>query len=132
MFIWKDIPEYEGLYQISSHGDVREVKVKYLNPSGGCIVLTTKSKSRVNVSIQKIVNLAFVKHKICKGPEIWDNVPFNDFNFYEVSNYGNIRVCRKKVLRPNNGKVVLLKKRGGKKRRECIRVIKLFRNSFPI
>jgi hypothetical protein len=76
MEIWKDIPDYEGIYQVSNLGNIRSFKnggyglriePKLLKPSiAGCGYLKTilsKNGIEKNGYIHRLVALAFLNHK---------------------------------------------------------------------
>lgn len=75
--IWKDIPEYEGLYQVSNLGEVKSLSKNRnafnsyyvskerilkpaLNDSGYKIVVLTKNKKPKSLRIHRLVALAFI------------------------------------------------------------------------
>lgn len=133
IFFWKDIPEYEGLYQISNHGDLRRVKEKMLTVKGASLVLTNHEGIRRNLSVKKVVNYCFAPHKRYRGDEIWEDMPNEFYGKYKVSNYGNFKASSITPMSPSNksrGCVVLIKKRGGKSHRETVSIVKLFLNTF--
>jgi len=71
---WKDIPNYEGAYEVSSQGDVRSIKRynnykkhsigdKILSPGitdGYCQVALSKHKSQQQYKIHRLVAQAFI------------------------------------------------------------------------
>ena len=75
--IWKDIPDYEGLYQVSNFGEVKSLpKIRNvfssnyiakerilkpaLNDSGYKIVVLTKNKKSKSLRVHRLVALAFI------------------------------------------------------------------------
>ena len=85
--VWKDIPEYEGLYQVSNLGNVRSFKhnkVKLMKtPLDNCgraltsLRLNNKTKNyRVHILVAK----AFLKHKPCGMKVVVDHINNNRFN----------------------------------------------------
>ena len=75
--VWKDVPNYEGIYQVSSLGRVKSLKriiigrwgsrqllnERILNPStsrGYKRVLFLKNKIRTNLSVHRLVAIAFI------------------------------------------------------------------------
>jgi hypothetical protein len=133
-FFWKDIPGYEGLYQISNHGDLRRIKERMLTIKGSCIVLTDNYGIRKSLSINKVVTYCFAPHERYKGDEFWLDMPNEFHGKYKVSNHGNFKTCSITPMSPSNksrGCVVLIKTRGGKARREMISIMKIFLNTFP-
>lgn len=96
--IWKDIPEYEGFYQVSNLGRVKSVKRKikiragvyvtlkelFLKPSvdgGGYyqVILNKKSK-RKTIKVHKLVSMAFLNHKPCGYKLVVNHIDFNKLN----------------------------------------------------
>ena len=67
--IWKDIPEYEGLYQVSNLGNVRslnynrtgEIKLlKQGNVNGYKVVILYKDGKKKNYLVHRLVAIAFL------------------------------------------------------------------------
>lgn len=73
--VWKDIPEYEGLYQVSSLGRVRNNKNYILSNSvrygGYTYVSLSKNGQQKNIAVHILVMLAFV------GKKENDNIQIN-------------------------------------------------------
>lgn len=83
--IWKDIPNYEGRYQVSNLGRVKSLPKKY-NPNG-CIL---KSKTKSNIYypavdlsdgvfkkkyyIHQLVAITFLNHEICGLKLVVDHI----------------------------------------------------------
>ena len=66
--IWKDIPDYEGLYQVSNLGNVRNIKfnrpVKQSVKGIGYIgVVLSKYNKRKTFGTHQLVAMAFLNHK---------------------------------------------------------------------
>jgi hypothetical protein len=89
--IWKDIPEYEGLYQVSNLGNVRSLnfnktkKVKLLkkglNANGRYRVgLSKNGKHRGNAKIHQLSAMAFLNHKPCGHKIVVDHIDNNKEN----------------------------------------------------
>ena len=64
--VWKDIPYYEGLYQVSNLGRVKSLKFKKTKllkpgkkPSGYLYVVLTKEKKQKNYYIHQLVAMVF-------------------------------------------------------------------------
>lgn len=85
--IWKDIPGYEGLYQVSSHGRVmilkspRKIMAQSLKgkPSKQYFGVTlTKNKKQKTFTVHRLVALAFIGEKP-KGTEI-NHIDLNKLN----------------------------------------------------
>ena len=77
--IWKDVPGYENLYQVSSLGRVKSLQ-RYVNNNGGKHLLKErllkfglskgyynvvlyKDKKNKNIKVHKLVAMAFLNHK---------------------------------------------------------------------
>ncbi len=67
--IWKDIPNYEGLYQVSDFGRVksfRKLKEKILKPTKNGIgymkVILYKSDTKKQITVHQLVSIAFLNH----------------------------------------------------------------------
>lgn len=131
--IWRDVPEYEGRYQISNHGDLRAVKEKILSPKSYGITLINNDNVRRQLSRIKAVQYHFAPHERYKGEETFIDMDAEFYGRYQVSNYGNFKQVSKIALHPNKkmGTVILTKYRAGKAYRETISVVKIFLNTFP-
>lgn len=83
--IWKDIPNYEGIYQVSILGRVRNVRTgNILKPS-----LSTNKKYLVNLckngkrkvfEIHLLVAYSFLNHKPCGHNIVVDHIDNNPLN----------------------------------------------------
>tara|TARA_R110001592_G_scaffold20063_7_gene81872 strand:+ start:1311 stop:1826 length:516 start_codon:yes stop_codon:yes gene_type:complete len=89
--VWKDIPEFEGLYQVSNLGNVRSLnfnktkKVKLLkkglNTNGRYRVgLSKNGKSQGNCKIHQLSAMAFLNHKPCGHKMVVDHIDNNKLN----------------------------------------------------
>ena len=85
--IWKDIPNYEGLYQVSSFGRVKSLKFK----KERILKAETKNKNYLKVclridnknsikTVHQLVAIAFLNHTINKGKIVVDHIDNNKFN----------------------------------------------------
>ena len=69
--IWKDIPNYEGQYQVSNLGNVKSIRFnreKLLSPSiykGYLYVILYRNKIRTTKRIHQLVAMAFLNHIPC-------------------------------------------------------------------
>lgn len=79
--IWKDVPEYEGLYEVSSLGRVRSLARQWtagncaslkhngkvlsagIGSDGYRIVVLCNNKHRKTMKVHKLVAMAFLQHK---------------------------------------------------------------------
>lgn len=128
MFIWRDIPEWEGRYQISNHGEVCSVKNKILE--GVNILFTRPDKSRQNLSRRILFKTYWPKEEQNEGHEKWKKIDY--FGEYYISNYADVKNCKRLILWPTkDGRVTLMKKVEGKMMRVNVSVLKLFLNTFP-
>jgi hypothetical protein len=67
--VWKDIKNYEGLYEVSNFGNVRSLKygkIKYLKPAknkgGYYFVILCKNGKTKNFRIHRLVANAFIEN----------------------------------------------------------------------
>lgn len=72
--VWTDIKDYEGLYQVSNHGNVKNVKTNKLlkpfsAPNGYNKVKLYKNKTTKIFSLHRLVANAFLDNE-CNKPEI--------------------------------------------------------------
>ena len=79
--IWKDVPDYEGLYQVSNFGNVRSIKngcylVKKLCLHGKGYYATRLSKLGVIkfYRVHQLVAMAFLNHKPCGMKLVVDHI----------------------------------------------------------
>ncbi|MBW1620086.1 NUMOD4 domain-containing protein [Lactiplantibacillus plantarum] len=72
MEIWKDIPGYEGLYQVSNYGRVKslfrykKILIPYTQPNEYQAVQLYKSKKSAFKLIHRLVAMAFLPNPDCK------------------------------------------------------------------
>lgn len=84
--IYKDIPSYEGLYQVSNLGNVKSLNYKrtktekVLQPridgSGYACVALCKNKTVKNIGTHKLVAMAFLNHKTGNRNMVVDHINF--------------------------------------------------------
>lgn len=109
--VWKDIVGYEGLYQVSNLGNVKNKKGKKIKPrknkNGYYQVCLSKNNKNKNHYIHKLVALSFitndkkmqcVNHK--NENKLDNNVNNLEWCTYSYNNnYGKMKnLCSKKVL----------------------------------
>jgi hypothetical protein len=92
--VWKDIPEYEGLYQVSNLGNVksldrvdsigRKVKEKFLktalSSSSYFLVGLFKDGIGKTFNTHKLVAIAFLNHKPCGHKLVVNHINRNRLN----------------------------------------------------
>ena len=96
--IWKNIPSYEGLYQVSNLGRVKRIgkivsyndgrlfnyKNKILKPciskNGYFVVTLTHNKKVKTFNVHKLVAMTFLDHKPRKFQKVVDHVDNNKLN----------------------------------------------------
>jgi hypothetical protein len=89
--VWRDIPTYEGKYQVSNLGNVKslnynktkvaKVMTKYLNTNGRHSVgLSKNGKHNGNCKISQLVAMAFLNHKPCGLKMVVDHKDNNKLN----------------------------------------------------
>ena len=62
---WKDIPNFNGLYQVSNNGNIKRTKDEYIfkknkNSRGYRIITLTKDKKEYSLSVHRLVAEAFI------------------------------------------------------------------------
>ena len=82
--IWRDIPDYEGLYQVSNLGRVRSFKygkVRILKSSpdkqGYHILRLCKNSICKSIIVHQLVAVCFLNHKICGHKLVVDHINDN-------------------------------------------------------
>ena len=101
--VWKDIPEYEGIYQVSNLGRIKTFKfnkVKYLNSSypkdlRKRVSLYLKNRKTQTHTIAVVVGMAFLNFKPSGNTIVIDHIdnnPKNDYlyNLQIISNRKNL------------------------------------------
>ena len=104
--IWKDIPNYKGLYKVSNLGNVKSLgktvkyndgrvynyKNKILKPcvsnTGYYIVGLTANKKVKSFNVHKLVAMAFLNHNPCNYEKVVDHIDNNPRN----NNLNNIQL----------------------------------------
>ena len=113
--IWKEVPGYEGAYQVSNKGRVRSLDREVIHSSGGTFIKKGKllklcdAKPYHNVGlsgkkfrVHQLVAMAFLGHKPCGYKLVVDHIDGNCHN----NNLNNLQVI---TNRENTSK----DKRGG-------------------
>ena len=82
--IWKDIPNYEGYYQVSNLGNVKSIIFnrekllkKCINSSGYCLVVLYNNKKRKIFYAHQLVAIAFLNHNPNKFEKVVNHKNFN-------------------------------------------------------
>ena len=95
--IWKDIPNYEGYYQVSNLGRVKSLKryVKFMHCNklinerilkggigsrGYLVVILSKDKKPKTFEVHKLVAIAFLGHKPCGYKRVVNHIDNNPVN----------------------------------------------------
>ena len=90
--IWKDIPLYEGKYQVSNLGNVRAInkKVIVLKPykHNYLMIKLWKNNKGKNYNIHSLVAICFLNHKPDKFNKVIDHINSNKFD----NNINNLRI----------------------------------------
>jgi len=90
--IFKDIPNYEGLYQVSNLGNLKSLNYngtnkpklmsnKCVNSQGYCIAAIFKDKQKKQYGIHQLVAIAFLNHNTSDR-----NIVVNHINFNKTDN----------------------------------------------
>lgn len=118
--VWKDIPEYEGLYQVSNYGEIRKIcgkNYKYLKPTKEEYyrVSLIKNNKRKTFLVHRLVALAFIpnpnKYLIINHKD--ENKLNNNVNNLEWcthkynNNYGRVHEKLKKN-NANSKKIIII------------------------
>lgn len=92
--IWKDIPNYEGIYQVSNLGNVKslsrlmnkgkvvfvskeKIMNKYISKDGYYSVTLSKEKKSRTIKNHQLVAIAFLGHKLCGHELVIDHINDN-------------------------------------------------------
>jgi len=72
--VWKSVPGYKNLYEVSNHGRIKGIKrgnvLKYgLNNKGYCLVTLWKNNEQKTFSVHRIVASVFIPNKY-KYPQV--------------------------------------------------------------
>jgi hypothetical protein len=105
--IWKDIPEYEGLYQVSNLGNIKSLPKEWfsgintirkhhgkiikpvVNSSGYFILGLSKNKKRKMFMIHQLVAITFLNHK----PDATKKLVVDHINTNKIDNsLGNLKI----------------------------------------
>jgi hypothetical protein len=77
---WKSIPNYEGLYEVSSLGRLKSLtRNKILSPSKehGYFKTTISNKIKKKYAIHQLVAMAFLGHEPCRHKLVVDHINEN-------------------------------------------------------
>jgi len=87
---WKDIPEFEDLYQVSNLGNVRSLNYrqtgnpnilkKFFRYRLRAFVLLSKKGKRFNRAVSVLMAMAFLNHKRCGNKLVVDHINNNPSN----------------------------------------------------
>jgi hypothetical protein len=85
--IWKDIPEYEGLYKASNLGNIKSMNYKRTNtpkqlrinnvPYGYKTATLIKNKQMKCFAVHQLIAMAFLGHKPDKGTMVINHINFD-------------------------------------------------------
>lgn len=93
MEIWVDIPNYEGLYEVSNYGNVRKSDGTLMNGSlnsyGYRVVSLTKSGKKKDKKVHRLVASAFLP--TIPGKDVVNHIDGDKLNNYA----GNLEWCTK-------------------------------------
>ena len=85
--IWKDIPNYDGDYQVSNLGRVRSfkgIKERFLKPSpngrGYLHVVLHKKRKQTTSKVHQMVAVTFLNHNILDKKMVVDHIDNNKLN----------------------------------------------------
>ncbi len=78
--VWKDIPNYEGLYQVSNLGNIKsfkkskEVILKNCLNSKGYYIVNLHNNKAKTFQVHQLVAIAFLNHKPCGLKLVVDHI----------------------------------------------------------
>jgi len=79
--VWKDIPNYEGIYQVSNLGNVKSLKFNKeiimksaINSRGYRQIVLSNTPIRETRTVHSLVAEAFLNHKSIKGEVVIDHI----------------------------------------------------------
>lgn len=82
--IWKDIPNYEGIYQVSNLGRVKSfckkketIKTNYIDTNGYYVVSICENNKCTPRTIHQLVAMAFLNHTPCRYELVVDHINNN-------------------------------------------------------
>lgn len=88
--IWKDIPNYEGVYQVSNLGKVKslnynrtkveKIMLLTLNRYGYYAIGLSKNNKKKTFTVHKLVAMAFLGHTPCGYKLVVDHIDSNPLN----------------------------------------------------
>lgn len=87
MEVWKDIPNYDGIYQTSNLGNVKSLmfgKERILKPrlnsNGYLYVVLSKNSDKKTITIHQLVAMCFLEHTPNKFKLVVDHIDGNTLN----------------------------------------------------
>jgi len=136
--VWKDIPEYEGLYQASNLGNIKsldrinsrgqKLKGKVLKASicspiylGVCLYKDNKKKT---ITVHKLVAYAFLNHKPCGYKLVVNHIDVNPKNnkLYNLELITQRKNANKKHIKSSSNYVGVYWEKNAKKWRSSITI----------
>lgn len=107
--IWKDIPGYEGIYQINEFGEVymmkyKKIKKTYKNKKNYILIKLSKNNKEKTFGIHQLVACTFLNHSIDGMKKVVNHKDLNKNNNHKdnleiISNREN---CNKKHLKTSS------------------------------
>lgn len=93
--VFKNIPGYEGMYQVSNLGNVKSLKrkkeriLKFSLDNHGYYILSLYKENKAKTKqVSKLVAMTFLNHKPCGYKEIVDHIDNNPLN----NNVNNLQI----------------------------------------
>jgi hypothetical protein len=94
--MWKDIPDYEGLYKINENGVVINAKNNKIRKpqllKGYLIMALSKNDKRKIYKVHQLVSMTFLNHKPCGMELVIDHIDKDKLN----NNYLNLRITNQR------------------------------------
>lgn len=101
--IWKDIPNYEGMYQISNLGRVKslsnnnskkeKILKQYIDKYNYYNISLNKKNIGSTLKVHKLIAMAFLNHTPCGYKEIVDHIDNNPLN----NNVNNLQLITQRL-----------------------------------
>jgi hypothetical protein len=94
--IWKDIPDYEGLYKINENGVVinaKNNKIRKPQLLKGYLIMALSKNDKMKIyKVHQLVSMAFLNHKPCGMKLVIDHIDKDKLN----NNYLNLRITNQR------------------------------------
>jgi hypothetical protein len=117
--IWKDIPEHEGIYQVSNKGNVKSLRfnkeksVKQYKDGGYNVVFLTSEGKQRKHKVHRLVAMAFIpniENKPCVDHinTIRDDNRVENLKWVTYKENSNNKLTRKHIAEARRGKIIYI------------------------